>query len=327
MGPRAHEAEPKTPALITDWHSHWIPKSLETDIARVRPFPSAPEFWDVSIRLSHMDATGVDRQVVSFPIPFGLEIHLAPDVVRSIYRRYNEALGELARAHPSRFIGLAAVPTDSPDAAAAELLRASREDGLLGAILPADAFLTPEGVQAFAPLLEAAQSLRSHLYVHPGPVALKLPGNGPIGFLRVDSGDARWLLDAGARLAAAALTLESPRILERYPDVTLHVAMLGGHLPWITPTLTERAAKVATAAEVCPPLKRIYVDTGILSPDAATLGAALRAFGEDRILFGSDFPQFSSRRPVLETVGAGLNPSAREKILRQNSRTLLGGRG
>ena len=309
--------------MITDWHSHWIPKALEPEVSRVRPFPVAPEFWDVEARIAYMETTGIGRQVISWPLPFGLDIQLPLAEVTSIYRRYNDALGAIIRAHPSRFAGLAAVPTGSASAAASELRRAHRDAGLIGAILPVDAFLTREGIKAFEPLFEAAQDLRAHLYIHPGPVGLAIAGHQPIDFLKVDSGNARWLLDAGTRLAAAALTLESPGALENYPGVTVHVAMLAGHLPWIAETLSERARKAGHPVEPPSPLRRIYVDTGILTPGTETLAVAARALGEDRIIFGSDFPQFSSRKPVDEFVASALPQDIREKILRGNSKALL----
>jgi predicted TIM-barrel fold metal-dependent hydrolase len=308
--------------MIVDWHSHWIPPSLSGRVARMRALPLAPEFLDVDARLRFMDAAGIGRQVISWPATFGPDASVPAPEAAALCREFNGRLSELVAGRPERFSGLAALPTAEPEAAAGELVRSVSELGLVGAVLPADAFLTPDGARPFGPILEAAQRMRCHLYVHPGPSGLPAEGQGPIGFLRVDSGDARWLLESGTRLAAAALTLETGGVLDGCPDVSVHVAMLGGHLGWIAETLADRAARRGDAAAVGP-LRRIHVDTGILSPGGRALQAAVALFGADRVLFGSDYPQFGTRDPVTVMGRAGLPDGALDKVLRVNSERLL----
>jgi predicted TIM-barrel fold metal-dependent hydrolase len=153
--------------MIIDWHSHWIPKPLAERVARHRPLPPAPEFFDVDMRLRHMDASGILRQVVSWPVAFGFDALLTLSEVAALYREYNDSLAGMVAAHPDRFCGLAAVPTADPQRAADELARARSELGLIGAVIPADAFLTPLSAHAYSALLGEADRHRSHLYVHP----------------------------------------------------------------------------------------------------------------------------------------------------------------
>jgi len=308
---------------IIDWHSHWIPPSLSERVARHRALSTAPEFFDVEARLKHMDAAGIDRQVISWPTTFGLDALLPVPEAAAFYRDYNDRLGELVASRPDRFSGLAAVPMGDPDAAAAELERAQVSLGLIGAVVPADAFLTPAGAARFNPLLAAAQRHRSHLYVHPGPTGGPAAGNFPIEFLRVDSGSARWLLEAGTRLGAAALTLETGHVLDPFPAVTVHVAMLGGHLGWIAETVAERAQAGGDGLGTISPLRRIYVDTGILKPGGRAIALAAAVFGADRILYGSDFPQFGTRQPLLAFQRCGLDADTQRKILFENGNRLI----
>jgi predicted TIM-barrel fold metal-dependent hydrolase len=42
-------------------------------------------------------------------------------------------------------------------------------------------------------------------------------------------------------------------------------------------------------------------------------------FGADRVLFGSDFPQFGTRRPVEAFAACGLEARVQESILHGNS--------
>src|SRR5436853_5347150 len=70
-------------------------------------------------RLAHMDAAGIDMQVLSFGSPgpqaFGAEVAIP------MARDANDRLHETVKAHPKRFAGFAALPTSSPDVAADEL--------------------------------------------------------------------------------------------------------------------------------------------------------------------------------------------------------------
>jgi 5-carboxyvanillate decarboxylase len=310
--------------VIIDWHSHWIPPALLPRVAALRQQELAPEFSDLTARLRYMDEAGVSRQVLSWPTTFGFDALLPLAEVTALYREYNDRLGELLAQYPDRFSGLAAVPAADPEAAAAELARARSASGTIGAVIPADAFLTEAGAERYRPLLAAAQTLGSHLYVHPGPTGLPVPSHAPIEFLRTDKGSARWLLESGTRLGAAALTLETSPLLAGYPAVTVHVSMLGGHLPWIAETLAHR--EPAAADGPLWPLRRIHVDTGILKPGGRAIAHAVAVFGADRILFGSDFPQFGTRRPGDAFQAGGLPADVRERILHHNGEALLANR-
>ena len=309
--------------MIIDWHSHWIPPSLAEQVARHRALPTAPEFFDGEARLRHMDAAGIDRQVISWPTTFGFDALLPVSEASAFCSEYNTLLGDLVARRPDRFTGLAAVPTADPEAAAAELKRAQVTFNFIGAVVPTDAFLTPAGAARYVPLLDAAQHLGSHLYVHPGPTGLPVPGHDPIEFLRVDASSGRWLLETGTRLGAAALTLETSGILDPYPGVSVHVAMLGGHLAWIAATLAEQARKSGNGSPTVAPLRRIYVDTGIMKPGGRELALAVAVFGADRILFGSDFPQFGTLHPHDAFESSGLDADAQRKILSENGANLL----
>src|SRR5436309_8379644 len=84
-------------------------------------------------RLAHMDAAGIDMQVLSFgwpgPQAFGAEVAIP------MARDANDRLRETINAHPTRFAGFAALPTSSPDVAADELDRSVTKLGLKGAMI------------------------------------------------------------------------------------------------------------------------------------------------------------------------------------------------
>ena len=305
--------------MIVDWHSHWIPPELASRIGALRPNPVAPEFTDIAARLRFMDNAQVARQVISWPTTFGLDALLPPEEAAALYREYNDHLAGALAAHPDRFWGLAAVPTADPAAAVTELERTRLFPGMIGIVVPVDAFLTPAGAESYWPLLASAHRARSHVYVHPGPTGRQEPGTGPIGFLRIDQGSERWLMETGARLGAAALTLDRSPLLDAFPGISVHVSMLGGHLAWIAETLAFRSGEKEQPGQPAWPLRRIHVDTGILKPGGRAIAHAAAMFGSDRILFGSDFPQFGTPNPAEAFAACGLAAGAQRQILHQNS--------
>jgi aminocarboxymuconate-semialdehyde decarboxylase len=309
--------------MIVDWHSHWIPPQLLPRISAFRPQPLAPEFSDVDARLEYMRAAGVDRQAISFPTTFGADAALPPADAAALYRDYNDHLGGLLAGNPTKFWGLAGVPTADPEQALAEFERTLGVPGMIGIVLPADAFLTPAVAAPYRPLLAAVHRSRRHIYVHSGPTGPDRPGARAIEFLRIDAGSERWLLEAGTRLGAAALTLERSALLDDFPGLSVHVAMFGGHLAWIAETLALRASGGTGAAAAAWPLRRIYVDTGILKPGGQALRQAAAMFGEDRLVYGSDFPLFGTRQPLEAYTAGGLTSQLQERILHRNSAELL----
>src|SRR5262249_30549254 len=84
-------------------------------------------------RLKHMDADGVDMQVVSLNVPMA-EKFTADEAIAAA-REVNERLIAAKREHPTRFSGFAALPTAVPGAAADELERCVTDHGLVGAMI------------------------------------------------------------------------------------------------------------------------------------------------------------------------------------------------
>jgi predicted TIM-barrel fold metal-dependent hydrolase len=116
-------------------------------------------------RVAAMDAAGVDMQALSLTSP-GVE-QLDVEEAKAFARSTNAAVAEAVRRHPTRFFGLAALPTGDPPAAVAELERAAGEHGFKGIIINGhhrgryldDCF--------FWPVLARAEALKLPIYLHP----------------------------------------------------------------------------------------------------------------------------------------------------------------
>ncbi|WNZ06387.1 amidohydrolase family protein [Streptomyces sp. 11x1] len=105
------------PELMDAWQDG--PDKAEEDSALERARRVQRALLDTGEqRIADMDDPGVDVQVLSLTSP-GVQNLPAPDAV-SLARQANDALADVAAAHPDRFQGFAAIPTPDP-AAAAEL--------------------------------------------------------------------------------------------------------------------------------------------------------------------------------------------------------------
>lgn len=298
---------------IIDWHSHFFPPAFAAllrarDAApyvrpapdgqgellyildEPRPFPTL--YHDPETRLRSLDKAGIGRQVICWP---GLDI-LPVEQALPLSRAYNDSAAELARAHPGRFSGLASLPLEDPALAAAELERARGELGLLGAVVPSEIFASEPVARRYLPLLEAAQRTRSHLFVHPRFVPG--PGEAPLlppgidhSFLRIAN------LVVQDRLSAAYFTLALTPLLNPYPDITVHLANLGGSLPFVVERF-EAGAAHNDGTPLLPRLRRVYVDVSSFGPRA--IGLVHDVLGADRLLLGTDQPVF----PAVDRVDA-----------------------
>src|SRR5882757_7568083 len=84
-------------------------------------------------RLQSMDEAGITMQVLSNTGP-GPDLVPGPEGI-AIARDMNDHLAAAIGRYPLRFAGFAVLPMQSPDAAAAELSRAVKELGFVGALI------------------------------------------------------------------------------------------------------------------------------------------------------------------------------------------------
>jgi len=332
-------------ASIIDCHAHWVgPRVVE--LLRTRSSPRPPQgagWFDIDARLRQMDETGVQRQLLAW-VGGSFDGTVPPDEARPLWRAQNDDVAALVRKHPARFSGLASVPTANVAWAAEELSRAHTELGLIGAVLPLDAFVTLAGARALAPIFEAAQKLRSHIFVHRGAAGAQIPGqqaetgavNAYFGLAAPAAGapasspavpgdniSARALLATAAHLATGVITLAFTDFLDAYPDVTVQVAMMGGAISYVSEQI-QMAAEEAGKPVAAKRFKSVYLDTGQSGRGPRGIAMAAKVFGADRILFGSDSGPTESIVPTVESVKqASLTADEKALIFSGNAQRIL----
>jgi len=319
-----------SPALADALRKRGVPPRIETLADGTERFhlpvgflQFGPEYIDMDARIAFMDGLGIRKQMLSFPGLFGVD-SLTIGEAEPLLLPFNDDLAALCRRWPDRFVGLAALPFADMERAVAEYVRARTELGLIGAILPNNGFLSIAEAQKFKPVFEAAQKYGGHLFIHPGRRPDQVPadpGKAP-PFPFPDTVLHRQALSVQHDVANCMATLLFSDILDAYPDISVHVANLGGTLPMVVERM-DHVIRLRTDNEPLPSsrLRRVHVDCSSLGPRSIEIAVAM--YGADRIVFGTDCPIFRTDWSLEAVRTAKISELEREQILYRNAEALL----
>lgn len=328
------------PAAAIDLHAHWVPPALAQAlrarpgrVPRIEPVPATggerlvmpigtlafhAGFVDVELRLAQMAASGVAHQVLSLPGLFGVDSLPLAEAL-PLVQGFNDACAALCSAHPQRFSALAALPLDDLDAAVRELRRARQSLGLLGAVLPVDAFASEAAARRMLPLFEAGEALGVHFFVHPG----RMPGaSAPLPPDPPDHPLARRALAVQHEVGEAMVTLLLSDLLDPWQHLTVQVANLGGTFAAVVERM-DHMVQLRDPGLALPSARarRVWVDCASLGPQA--LRQAVATFGADRVLLGTDCPIFDTGRTLAAIGAAGLSAAEQAQVLQGTAQRLL----
>lgn len=294
--------------MIFDTHAHFYGETLfrhlaaRADVPRVETtagrrymvtptsrFELGGGFVSLSDRLAWMDAQGIDRQLITFPGALGPDVLPIADS-RALVMDVNDELAATCAAHPARFTALAGLPLADLDVSIAELERSVRTLGLPGAIIPSNYFLSLAGITALWPLLEHANRLGAHLMLHPGQrhdESLAPKSYPDLTMHRAST------IDLHGGITHALVSLIHSDAMRAFPHITWQVVNLGGTFPFVV----ERMDHIVATRDPAAPrpsqlLGEIVFDCASLGPRA--LEMAVTVFGADRVMFGTDYPIFTS---------------------------------
>jgi 2,3-dihydroxybenzoate decarboxylase len=273
-------------------------------------------------RLERMDAAGLDLAVLSLNSP-GIQAEPDPRVAADAAARVNDFLAGVIAAHPGRFAGFAALPSQDGEAAAKELHRAVTQLGLRGALINAHTqgrYLDDPSLRV---LWACAQDLDVPLYLHPAngaDVPHVLSGHpeliGPMW---------SW----GTDTASHVLRLVFGGVFDEFPRAKLLLGHMGEGLPYALWRLDSRwdfhyhhGIELAREHPSAYLRENLYVTTsGVCS--APPLLCALAALGADHVLFGTDYP-FEDMATAAEFLAAApVSEADRVKIGHANAERLL----
>jgi uncharacterized protein len=224
----------------------------------------------------------------------GIDIAVAQNIAWStpeLCKQANDYIMESISRFPQRLIGFGMVMLDSPESALPEIERLAK-NGIrgIGEIRPGRQF--PAGLFEIRPVIEGLVEHNLILATH---------SSEPVGHGYAGKGD---------------ITPQSLYpLIEAYPALKIVCAHWGGGLPFY-----------ALMPEVKRAMAQVYFDSAA-SPylyDPQVYRQTISLAGEDKVLFGSDYPLLKPKRLLAEIEGLGLPAEIKNKLLYDNARKLLG---
>jgi aminocarboxymuconate-semialdehyde decarboxylase len=327
--------------MTIDIHAHTVPEGFIKDLASVVPDatprvtkhddgwsfdypggrrsgPIPAGMFDLGARLEDMDACGVDVQALSVP-PTHFGYRLPADAAADAVRMHNDAMLEMARAHPTRFTVLGHLPMQSEEHALGELERLVAIPEIVGVELSTNVAGVVLGHERHESVWDALDAAGLAVVLHPGDVAGadRMQDHYLHNFVGNPTDST---LAAGSLLFGGVLSF----------NAALRVALLhgGGFLPYQIGRFDHGwkvRPEARTHLDVMPSelLHRFWFDT--LTRDPMSLRFLLERVGEDRLCLGSDYPFDMTDPDPVRSVRAALNehPDAIEKVMVDNPRELL----
>ena len=329
--------------MMIDMHAHWRPAEIADALrartreprilrnqdgvevlksGRMGEEPLAEAFDNVDFHLARMDRQGVQTSVLSLLGSFCWIESQPLEESGPLCRTVNDGLSAICRKHPGRFAAYAALPLRDIAAAATEFERALGLPGMIGAQVPGNYFLTRKDAEAMRPLLDVANRHRAAVFIHNGP----RPGDA---YPKVsgDTDNARrrnGTLDMQASLSSVMVTLCLTDCLADYPDAVIQVHNLGGNIPYEVERMDHRCL-LDTPTEELPSSRfrkaKVYVDCNSFGP--RSIETAVRLYGAERIVCGTDGTEFGCNWTRKALAEAQIDEEAREQILHRNAAAML----
>lgn len=307
--------------------TYWaFDRAGETD-AGMRP-------TDPAQRLADMDRDGVEAQVIYGPVT---SMHIEdPQLAEACYRAYNEWKAEFCSVAPDRLIGVAMLPTEDPQAAAREVYRLAEQGILKQANLQVVNVKPRLHDPAWEPVWNAFEEtgliMSWHVFV-----LLPVPGEAP------EAGKAASVFTTTKMFVSQFLDpfvdLFAWGILERHPKLRIVMAESGaGWLPWVVQELDHRHWRLWETREFwqdkgielygTKPSELFKRQVYVTFQEDYPAMKLLEFFGEDKLLWASDYPHPDSIWPrsheIVAKQMAALSEAQRYKITRGNAAALYG---
>jgi 2,3-dihydroxybenzoate decarboxylase len=278
------------------------------------------------VRLADMDAAGIEIAAVSLAAPCIQDI-ADPVEATAAARGATEALAAVVAAHPDRYVGLAALGLQDPEAAAEELERCVTRLGFRGALangyssvgdLDTAAYYDEPQYEVF---WDRVARLGVPFYLHP---------RNPLPNSRYYQGREELLGPTWAftvETASHCLRMMVSGLFDRHPDLTVIIGHMGELLPFAVARTEQRLSHIPTLRLQRGPQEilreNFFITTSGNFHTQSLLGAILQV-GADRILFAADYPFESTAEAAGWFDQVPISAADRRKIGRTNAEALLG---
>ena len=273
--------------------------------------------YDPVARIKALDDMSIDLQAIS-PSPILLFYWEDPAVAAHFSRKQNEAIQDIVKQHPDRFIGFGSVPLQSvPEAIA--IAKEAKNTGLKGLEIGNAVGEQQLDDPTFGPFFDAVQTLDLLLFVHPleGGVDADDPIAGILGNV----------LQFPFRTTLMIERMILKGMFEKYPNLRLCLSHGGGLLAFNIWRLDHSYNLRPDLKKIIPQkpsayLKKLYFDSIVHS--AAALQYLIQAVGSDRVVIGTDYPMaMGDFEPVSKINSLDLTDQGRSQVLGANAARAL----
>lgn len=246
-------------------------------------FGSPVHFEPMENRIALSQERGVDTEVLSLLPPlFRYDRSIADGVVAA--KDHNDELSALTQRFPGRFLGLATVALQSPDAAAEEVVRSLSLPGIVGITIGTHVTGVNLDAESLQPFFDALEQVSALVLIH--PIA-------PRDRAALDNYYLRNVIGNPLETTIASASLMASGRLDQLPNVTFCLAHGGGYTCAASGRLNHAhsvrhefdSVRASAPREL---LRRFLFDT--LVHDELTLKQLVEAVGVDRVVLGTDFP-------------------------------------
>ncbi len=294
--------------MVCDAHIHYIPEELSVHTSFYKGVWS-----DKEALFSYLDKNNIDKALLAYP---STDAHLKLKSFSRACQIYNKALEGLIKKN-KKIVAAAAVDVEDLGKVSAKV-KEFKEKGFR-ALSIASSYNGSFMVDQLEPLFESAAKNNMPLFVHPQTI-------NPIGYERVKDPLLMPVLEYSFDSAMFMGLLAVKKVLNRH-KVSFIFSSLGGPMPIlggrfdrVYSMLLSRGIIEDLGALPSSIFKSIYVDTSGASLKSIQL--ALDLFGEDKLLWGSDYPVISNTAENIALFDS-FSSLLRENILYKNFKNLF----
>ena len=277
------------------------------------------------LRLQHMDACGIDVQVLALTSP-GVQVMDKATAV-SFAREANDHLADAIRRHPTRFAGMLAVAPQDPQAAAKEIERGVTQLGIHAVVINSHTQGEYLSDPKFWDIFAAAEAHDAPIYLHPNSLP---PGMYQPFF---EAGLDGAIYGFGVETGLHALRIITAGVFDRFPKLRMVLGHMGEALPYWAYRLDymHRATVKSQRYASVQPLRRqpseylrehFYItNSGVAW--APAIRFAQDFMGSDRVLYAMDYPYQHAVDEVIALDGMPMSAEDQLRFFQTNAQAVF----
>jgi len=290
--------------------------------------------WDLPERHAIMDDYPEIVQVLSTTMPPVEEIVEAKEAVE-LCRICNDEMAEVVAKYPKRYVAaIANLPLNDMDATLKEVERTVKELGFKGVQIYTSVNGKPLSSEELMPLYGLMAELDLPIWIHPNRHSYDRDyPSEEVSYHQIFS-----IFGWPYETTCAMTRLVFAGVLERFPRLKIITHHCGAMVPFFSDRLMthyenglERLGTKFFPGLTKPPIdyyRMFYADTA-LDGGASALRCGLDFFGEDHLVFGTDYPydigkgRLSQNRTIEAIEALKLPKATLDKVYEGNARRLL----